>query len=380
MMVQPIAQEIPSFDAKKDSCFKFTSVGGNQVVANRLVIKNNDTGQTVYNQRIESYKFEHTLPANTLINGKYYNFYFQTYGVKNEESPISNIILFICYDEPIIKITNIPTNGIINGNNFILNILYTQEQNELLDISKIILFDDKNHQIFESEPIYNTEKTPTRFTYELKGLDYNNTYYVQVVANTVNKTLIKSPKYSFTVRYSTPQINTLFEATNNCEEGCVELKNNFIIIDTKSNPTDLGTNIKYLHDGKLDLTESGTFLSYISGFNIAKDFTAKFFIENAKIGNLIELSNYNNSVNIDLIKYNNCFYLELKAFAKDDIDNAYVIYSDAIPSLSKIFIWIRKENGLFEIKTKYSDKTKSIIWNNNTTGVYYDSNTGLYWR
>ena len=42
-LTTPILYNVPAFDATKEQNFSFLSMGGNQVVANTLTIKNNAT-------------------------------------------------------------------------------------------------------------------------------------------------------------------------------------------------------------------------------------------------------------------------------------------------------------------------------------------------
>lgn len=353
-VVQPIAQSVPAFDAKNSNTFTFVSNGGNQVIANRLVIRNNDTNEEVYNQKIESYRFEHTVPANTLVNGIYYNFYFRTYDILDNESPISNVIPFMCYDTPTIEITNIPENGIIESPVFTLNMMYRQEQGELIDFAKVLLYDQLGNEIFESENIYSIFTPPLTLEYTLNGLEDNTTYGVSVRVITVNKTVINSEIENFTTRYFTPSLSTLLELENNCEDGYIQIKNNFYIVDSESNPPNIGTNPKYLKDGKLYLDEDGTYIIWNQGFTIEDDFTLRFFTENPKIGTVCVLGNGDERIEISFMKDYEYNGNQLKVCAElkcyDGITIPYTIYSNFIDNTSKIFIWARKINNIFEIK------------------------------
>ena len=71
-LTTPLLYTVPAFDATNEQVFTFLSVGGSQVVANTLTIKNNATLATVYERTQVSYRFAHVLPANTLTNGTYY--------------------------------------------------------------------------------------------------------------------------------------------------------------------------------------------------------------------------------------------------------------------------------------------------------------------
>lgn len=353
-MVQPIAQSIPAFDAKNNNTFKFVSNGGNQVIANRLVIRNNDTNEEVYNKKIESYRFEHTVPENTLTNGIYYNFYFRTYDILDNESPMSNVIPFMCYDTPTVEITNIPENGIVESSVFTLNMSYKQEQGELIDFAKVILYDQLGNEIFESENIYNTFTPPLSFQYTLNGLEDNTTYGVSVRVITINKTVINSKIENFTTRYFTPSLSTLLELENNCEDGYVQIKNNFYIVDSESNPPNIGTNPKYLKDGKLYLDEDGTYITWNQGFIIEDDFLLRLFTENPKIGIICVLGTDKERIEISFVKDYEYNGNQLKTCAElkcyDGIDIPYCIYSNFINSNSKVFIWVKRIKNIFEIR------------------------------
>ena len=84
MVTKPILYSIDAFDATQSATFTFYSTGGNQVVKNQLIIRNNTTNQIVYQQFVDSFKFEHTVPPNTLTNGTYYNASVITYDAQGE--------------------------------------------------------------------------------------------------------------------------------------------------------------------------------------------------------------------------------------------------------------------------------------------------------
>lgn len=381
-VVQPIAQSVPAFDAKNDNVFKFVSNGGNQVIANRLVIRNNDTNEEVYNQKIESYRFEHTVPASTLTNGVYYNFYFRTYDILDNESPMSNVIPFMCYDTPTIKITNIPENGIIESSVFTLNISYNQGQGELIDFAKVLLYDQLGNEIFESENIYSTFAPPLTLEYTLNGLEDNTTYGVSVKVITVNKTVINSEIENFTTRYFTPSLSTLLELENNCEDGYIQIKNNFYIVDSESNPPNIGTNPKYLKDGKLYLDDDGTYITWNQGFTIEDNFTARIHMESVEIKDVVIFGIGNEKIIVNFtedypyMSDSKKYCAELKCY--DGLNEYYYIYSNFVDKLDKIFLWVRRINNIFEIIIE--DLNKTIINWNESTGINWEESTGVYWQ
>ena len=123
---QPILYTQDAFDATQATVFRFNVMGGSQVVANTLTIKNNATLQQVYSQSQSTYQFVHNLPANTLTNGTYYQAYINTQDASGDTSPQSNIIQFYCYSEPTFEFDDIPTNHIIPNSSFNFQVNYNQ--------------------------------------------------------------------------------------------------------------------------------------------------------------------------------------------------------------------------------------------------------------
>ena len=72
-LTRPTLNSTAAFDATKQHTFTFNVIGGTQVVANQLVIRNNITNEIVYTEKQETYKYEHIVNAGELANGIYYN-------------------------------------------------------------------------------------------------------------------------------------------------------------------------------------------------------------------------------------------------------------------------------------------------------------------
>jgi hypothetical protein len=149
-MTKPIALSQNAFDATTSATFQFTSSGGNQVTKNKITIRLNSDNSVVYTNTLETFKFEQTVPANTLVNGTYYNVYFNTYDKDNNISSNSNVITFYCYTQPTFLITNIPSTNIINSSNFTFQATYTQTEEELLYFYQFILYDSSRNVLSKS--------------------------------------------------------------------------------------------------------------------------------------------------------------------------------------------------------------------------------------
>ncbi|MEG0835741.1 MAG: hypothetical protein RR413_09895, partial [Christensenellaceae bacterium] len=60
-LTKPAMYQQVAFDASNAQIFKFDVVGGDQVVSNRLIIKNSSTLAVVYNQQQVTYQLQHTV-------------------------------------------------------------------------------------------------------------------------------------------------------------------------------------------------------------------------------------------------------------------------------------------------------------------------------
>lgn len=106
-LTQPILNPIVAFDATKIHIIDFIVIGGAQVIGNRLVISDNQTGEQIYDKIQSTMKLEHSIPANTLKNGGYYNAVIYTIDSGGNESVASTAVPFYCYSQPVLTIDNI---------------------------------------------------------------------------------------------------------------------------------------------------------------------------------------------------------------------------------------------------------------------------------
>ena len=96
-IIKPILYNIFSFDANKDFVFRF-KWDGNQSFGNIVEIKNNQSGNVVYQKTQTTMQLQHSLPARTLINGLAYNVRIASIDVDGNISDYSSPVLFYCYE------------------------------------------------------------------------------------------------------------------------------------------------------------------------------------------------------------------------------------------------------------------------------------------
>lgn len=271
-----------AFDATQAHVFTFNVYSGSQITGSKLTIKNNATLETVYDGTVTSYAFEHTVPANTLTNGVYYQASIQTMDAQGNFSPASNIIQFYCYSTPTLVFNNIPTANIIPSASFAFEVKYNQAEGEALDNYVFNLYTTAGTLISTSGRLYNTTTTvPTVFAYTFSGFNNGEDYVVEVNAATVEGTQITTGKQTVFVQYSQPGMFSSLYLTNNCKNGNITVQANVIGINGEVNPSPP----KYITRNEqvyLDLTNTHTsdtppYVQWTEGYEIPDNYVIRIW-------------------------------------------------------------------------------------------------------
>lgn len=289
-LTQPIINPIAAFDATQNHVVTFLAIGGAQVVGNRIVISDNQTGKTVYDNRVITMQLAHTIPANTLTNGGYYNVVIYTIDSANNFSQASVPIPFYCYSQPTLTINNIPASSTIENGTYTFQGSYAQQENEILNSYQFILYDSNKTVLSQSDVIYYSSNSSLSYTFV--GMSNDTSYYIELKGQTVNNTEITTGLLYFTVRYSQPASFAIVDLVNDCENGFIQISSNIVAIDGKSNPEPP----IYIDNKEVDLREPDSWVRWDEGFNIKDDFTMRVWGRNFNdFEPIITLSNKNNT-------------------------------------------------------------------------------------
>lgn len=356
-LTRPVLYSIPAFDATNQYVVQFNSIGGSQVVSNRLVIATNVNNQTVYDEKQTTFRFEHILPANTLTNGTYYNATLYTYDNEGNESQASNIVQFYCYTTPTLTFTNILPNGTVANSAYTFEFTYAQAQNEPLNYYIVNLYDAQGLIVSTSNEQYvSTTTVPLNLSYTISGFSDATNYAIEVNGITVNNTQITTGRINFSVSYTRPNIYTLLELQNNCSEGYVSLTSNVAIIDGVSHP-DPPT---YINDDEIDLTGDGSYVEWNEGYQVNGDFTgtligrdftsySTIFTFSTTDGSTVKINwmqGYENADNTQTLQA----YAQLVVTQGSII--VYNIKTDfiAIPTAEQqVTVWFRRISNIYEL-------------------------------
>jgi hypothetical protein len=291
-VVTPINNQVGNFDATKDKIFSFYVNGGDQVVKNKLTIRNNSTSETIYENTIETYDFQQTVPANTLTNGVTYNFYFTAYnsvGVSNTAR--SSPILFTCYNSPEIKISNLIDGQTIDTSSFDFTIYYNQEQENKINEINVYLYDN-NGDIISSKTFTSQYNPPLTLTYSYDGFENNKTYKIKASVSTMNGMTETTDLISFNIDYDSTDVYSVLDIERNNEKGYNIIKNNFkSVLGTSYKDYKYNAEIPYVNvDGEIyaDFTQNN-YLEYFNNFTISKNFIFTMWFRVGVIGEIVKL-------------------------------------------------------------------------------------------
>ena len=222
----PVLNPVAAFDATQEMTFTFSSVGGNQVVANKLTIRNATTLEILYDKTVNSFVLEHTLPANTLLNGLYYQATVIAYDAGGAASSASTPIQFYCFSEPTFAFVNLTSGDNITTATYSFVAQYEQIENELLNQYSFTLYDSNDRQLSTSGVRYvgSTSLPPTLVVWTVNGLDDNTDYKIVVNGMTVYGTQITTGVVPFSVRYDSPEVPISIELTSKCDEGYIQIR------------------------------------------------------------------------------------------------------------------------------------------------------------
>lgn len=235
-LTTPVAQTKIAFDATTASIFTFTSSGGSQVVANRITIRRNSDNFLIYQNKVTSFLLQQEVPADTLINGVQYNFYFNTYDSDDNISGSSNIVAFWCYTAPTLVITNMPVTNIIETASYEFESTYDQIEGELIEYIQYFLYDINDNLLDSSDKIFNTNTPPIATSYIVTGLENNTSYKIQVEGISINGTQTLSPLYVFSAQYYYPNLFSLITLVNECDEGYTQIQSNVVLAEGIPDP------------------------------------------------------------------------------------------------------------------------------------------------
>ncbi len=359
--ISPILNTIPAFDGEKETKITFTCRGiESQVAKNRLVIKNNETNNVLYDITKTDARYEHTIPSKALQNNAFYRAYITVLDRDGNESPKSNEVLFKCIKTPIFVFTNISET--MQNSAFEAKLKYSQPDGEMLNTYQVILYSFSKNQLFHSglkyflvppEPDGDGSITIEDFGVPISNLDNHMEYYIRAAGETLNGLSVDTGYIHFSVSYDTPSVFTAIELTNAEKQGSIQITSNIIALEGKASG-----DAPFLDNSKIDLSKNDASVVFEKGFLLENDFTLQVLFQGPEApSDILILENEKHRI---IVSWHKGAYTstnsEEKAYVKTVAEGTlcnYVQQSNYIdiPSpTDRLQLWLRKKNHIYEVK------------------------------
>lgn len=336
---------IEPFDASIGTIINFTW-NGNQIYKVRCVIKENESGTTVYDETISNMKQNFIMEdvSSYLANGTYYIAYITVFDIDDIESDSQEIgTPFYCFSTPTFELS-LKDNDIIKASSYEVGLIYSQNEDEILDSFNITLYTYGKTVLQSSGNLYDTSS----LSYLISGLENATQYYIRSTGSTLHGMNLDTGYILFTVSYNQAQVLMPLELTNLPEIGAIRINTNFT--------STLGIEdheVTYIDGTWADLRDNS--VTYDIGFQVSGDFTMEFAISNPiRNMRIIGFTGDNLIGNI---------YYRIGSFSDSDGEKSY-------------FVLMVKSSGVnYVLQSDYleiPDDTKQFKIIVNRKGSYYD--------
>ena len=342
--MKPILYNSDAWDSSNEKTFRFF-FEGNQAFGNNLIIKNNTTGQVVYQGTETTMQLKHTVPANTLKNGILYNVRVAVLDIDNNLSEYSEPMIFYCYTTPTFTFDNIKENQVVKNASYQVYMTYKQIEGEQLQSWEISLYDTSKNKIDNTGVCYTSD-----ISYTLTNLEDNQNYYIRATGITLNGMEIDTDYISFSVNYKQPSIYSLLTLENISNNGHIKLQSNIRAVEAHSEK-----DVKYIDHEYADLKNNSVYID--DDFSMNDDYIINLLGYDLTTNALImELSDSKNKVALFLRKgtYDVNNNIE-KTFVElcTPIGYTYYVcqsnYIDNPKNTDLLDIWVRKKDGLYSV-------------------------------
>lgn len=296
-LTTPSLYNIKPFPSNESMTFKFNSIGGDQVTANKLEIQRTSNNTIVYNIKIDTFIFEHNLPVNTLQNGVEYKARIYTYNINNQTSQPSSWIVFKCIDRPIVNIPMINDEE-VNNQTVVFEGTYLQTY-DALQSYRYILYDKNQVPIKTFNELFDG-----LLQQEIAGLEHLETYYLELKTISTLGMEGTSGLKKFIPSYIQPRLATVVDLQNLKDKAAIQVTANIIQLIFK---TSNGASPIYLDGDWIDLNNQMIYLQ--EGLMIDNNFTLKMWCKNVEV----------NKTNVKL-------YSPLGTFEVKYFDNRFHVY------------------------------------------------------
>ena len=335
-MAKPIINKITSVDALQDYVVTMT-YNGNQPYSNRLIVYDGNTMGVLYDETIESFLLKHTIPANTLINGRKYAVQVQFFDIDGIASALSDKYYFWTLETPLFYFDGINNEDVIKSASLEVNVHYSQSNWEDVKSYKFSLYDATKNLLLESDTMY----FAGTLSYVYRGLSNDTNYYIRCTGITERGIELDTGYVKIFAKYENSSLYSRIYAECDEYNGMVKYYTNLILIEPEED------NYEY-DNGYINLIDKT--LTYKDNFLVSGDFTMSIKLKNAyRETTLLKCSNDNIGFTLSSI-FADDESLMFKLIAPNGICN-YVQYSDRIQVEMDdlVTVHIRRVNNVYKM-------------------------------
>ena len=336
-LATPSIIAIGVFDPTEPYDIHFTYTD-NQAVQNRLVITDPETYETVYDKTILTMKLLHTVPAEILHAGKCYTASIQVFDADNNQSNLSDSVLFYCYTKPTFILEDFPS--VCKNASIKLSLSYSQPEGETLKSYQFFIYDFNHNMLNRSDTFYTDE----HMHYSFSGLQNHYTYYFRVIGETTHGYKLDTGYFAVAVDYNVVPTNAVLLLENVYRRGYISIKTNIKSIGYELK------NDNYFFEGDTVTLYGDNYVKYNEGFSLDGDFS--LFVEAKKLPLGTFLRTENGTFTLSIVRVCDLYYCEFKA---DDYALYYPLPKAGISTTEDDYLVTADEKVLEIVNLNYDD-------------------------
>lgn len=275
MILRPtsISPNNDTLDSSKQITISWKNLGDRQI-SYRIVIYNNNTLELAYDTgKTNSYNSFHIIPQDYLINGNTYKFTITVWN-QNNESAISDWIIFNCYSTPTCNLVNIVDGGEILNSSYLFTGEYNQAEGIPIKSFLMILYNSQQEVLMVTPEIFSDT-----IEYEFSGFNTEDDYYIELQVRSQSDLINSTGKIRFTVRYEVPANYISLISENVSAQASVRLSWNTTQIIGKV----IEGSINYIDSDIVDLTNGA--IIFNEGLKDFYSFVLKIWVELVNLKN-----------------------------------------------------------------------------------------------
>ncbi len=256
-----------SKDAREDIIISWQNLGDRSYYYQIEIYVNEDNSLVLNTGKVSSLNTFHIINAGTLTNGIVYKYRITVWN-QNDESAISDWIIFKCSSTPTCSFTNVFDGAEILNSSYLFQGEYSQAEGVPIKSWIMILYDVNDSIVGNSGTQYSDV-----IEYKFEGLHNDSNYKIELQVRSQDDLIASTGKIAFYVRYEVPASSISLQAENVNERAAVRLSWKTIQIIGQV----IEGVIEYIDGEKVDLRNG--VIAFQEGMPNFRDFVLKLWID-----------------------------------------------------------------------------------------------------